>query len=133
MNKLEAKITKIQNHDSLNLVSFEFEQQTLTMISLELNETIKKNKKVILSIKSTNITLAKNLDGLISFSNKLLGKIKHIEKGELLSNIVSDINGTLIEAVITTNCFNEMNLALNDQILILFKESDLAIMEVKND
>lgn len=133
MNKLEAKITKIQNHDSLNLVSFEFEQQTLTMISLELNETIKKNKKVILSIKSTNITLAKNLDGLISFSNKLLGKIKHIEKGELLSNIVSDINGTLIEAVITTNCFNKMNLALNDQILILFKESDLAIMEVKND
>lgn len=133
MNKLEAKITKIQSHDSLNLVNFEFKNTNLKMISLELDDSIKENKKVVLNIKPTSITLAKNLTGLLSSSNKLLGKIKSLEKGELLSNIVSDVKDTLIETVITTNSFNKMDLKINDEIILLFKASDLSIMELKND
>ncbi|WP_417331856.1 TOBE domain-containing protein [Halarcobacter sp.] len=133
MNKLEAKVSKIKSKQSLNLVSFSFNTNTLTMISLDLDEKVKEDKQVLLSIKPTNITLAKNFEGLLSSSNKLLGKISNLEIGELLSSVICDVNGTLIEAVITTNSLEKMNLSLNEDIVLLFKASDLAIMEISND
>ncbi|RXJ63822.1 transporter, partial [Halarcobacter ebronensis] len=56
MNKLEAIVTKIKSKQSLNLVSFSFNTNSLTMISLDLDEKVKEDKKVLLSIKPTKIT-----------------------------------------------------------------------------
>lgn len=133
MNKLEAKVLKIKSKKSLNLVSFSFNSKTLSMISLDLNEEIKEQKRVLLSVKPTNITLAKNFEGFLSSSNRLLGKISNIEIGELLSSITCDVAGTFIEAIITTNSLEQMNLTLEEEIILLFKASDLAILEVLND
>lgn len=133
MNYLEAKINKIKSKDSLNLVTFEFFSETLTMISLDLKEDIKEKKKVLLNIKPTNITLAKEFEGLLSSSNKLLGKISKLEIGELLSSIICDVHGNLVEAVITTNSLKKMKLQAEDKIVLLFKASDLSILEVLDD
>lgn len=133
MNRLEAKIKKIKNKDSLNIVDFSFNENTLTMISLDLSSSIKENKNVLLSIKPTNITIAKNLSGEISFSNKLVSKVTLIEKGELLSNITCSIKNTNIEAIITTLSLEQMSLKVGDEVFVFFKATDLAIMEVIDD
>jgi len=133
MNKIEAKVSKIESVENLNLVNFLFNENTLTMISLELNKRVKKNKKVLLNIKPTNISLAKNFEGLISSSNKLTGKIVSIERGKLLSGVICDVNKVLMEAIVTTKSLDQMNLSLRENIVLLFKASDLAIEEVYDD
>lgn len=130
MNKFQCSVSKIENIESLNLVYFSFKSTTISMVSLDLSENITTNRKVILSLKPTNITLAKNFEGLLSSSNKLLGKIVYIEQGKLLSSVVCEVFDTQIESIITTNSLKQMKLAIDDEITLLFKASDISILEV---
>ncbi len=130
MNKFQCSVLKIENIESLNLVYFSFKSTTISMVSLDLSENITTNRKVILSLKPTNITLAKNFEGLLSSSNKLLGKIVYIEQGKLLSSVVCEVFDTQIESIITTNSLKQMKLAIDDEITLLFKASDISILEV---
>jgi len=130
MNKFKCSVSKIENIESLNLVYFSFKSTTISMVSLDLSENITTNRKVILSLKPTNITLAKNFEGLVSSSNKLLGKIVFIEQGKLLSSVVCEVFDTQIESIITTNSLKQMKLAVDDEITLLFKASDISILEI---
>jgi len=133
MNKIVATITKIEKLESLHIVSFSFSTYTLQMMSLDLNDDIKIGQKVVLGVKPTNVSFAKNLEGKISISNQLRAKIKGINKGKLLSSAIFETNYTLLESVFTTKSLKELNLQLYDEFTILIKASDLSILEVKND
>ncbi len=133
MNKIVAIVTKIERIESLHIVSFQFNNYKLEMMSLELGEDVKVGQKVVLGVKPTHISFAKNLDGKISISNQIRAKIKGINKGKLLSSAIFETNYTLIESVFTTTSLKEMNLQLHDEFTILIKASDLSILEVKND
>lgn len=132
MNTLRAKVLKIENKDSLNLVTFSFKSINLFMISLDLNEQIKENAKVVVYVKPTNISLAKEFEGQISSSNKLKGQIISIEKGQLLSSVICNVLDIQIQSMITTNSLNNMNLCVHDNITLFFKASDLSIREIIN-
>ena len=100
------------------------------MVSLNLNKEITLNKKVELSIKPTNILIAKNLQGEISISNQLKAKIVKVENGELLSSILLKVEDTILESIITVDSSKNMNLVEDEEVLILIKASDLFIQEV---
>lgn len=130
MSQLIATIKNIKNIDSLNIVEFGFYNHTLKMVSLNLNKQITINKKVKLSIKPTNILIAKNFQGEISISNQLKAKIVKVENGELLSSILLQIEDTILESIITVDSSKNMNLIENEEVIILIKASDLFIQEV---
>lgn len=130
MSQIIATIKNIRNVDSLNIVEFGFYNHTLKMVSLNLNKQIAINKKVKLSIKPTNILIAKNLQGEISISNQLKAKIVKVENGELLSSILLKIEDTILESIITVDSSKNMNLVEDEEVLILIKASDLFIQEV---
>ena len=130
MSQIIATIKNIRNIDSLNIVEFGFYNHTLKMVSLNLNKEITLNKKVELSIKPTNILIAKNLQGEISISNQLKAKIVKVENGELLSSILLKIEDTILESIITVDSSKNMNLVKDEEVLILIKASDLFIQEV---
>jgi len=130
MSQIIATIKNIRNVDSLNIVEFGFFNHTLKMVSLNLNKQITLNKKVKLSIKPTNILIAKNLQGEISISNQLKAKIVKVENGELLSSILLKIEDTILESIITVDSSKNMNLIEDEEVLILIKASDLFIQEV---
>ena len=100
------------------------------MVSLNLSKQISINKKVQLSIKPTNILIAKNLQGEISISNQLKAKIVKVENGELLSSILLKVEDTILESIITVDSSKNMNLVEDEEVLILIKASDLFIQEV---
>lgn len=133
MNKIEAIVSKIEKLDSLHIVSFQFGTYTLQMMSLELSEEVQVGKNVTLGVKPTHISFAKNLEGQISISNQIRAKIKGINKGKLLSSAIFEVNYNLIESVFTTKSLKSMNLQIHDEFTILFKASDLSIIEVAND
>ena len=130
MSQIIATIKNIRNVDSLNIVEFGFYNHTLKMVSLNLSKQISINKKVQLSIKPTNILIAKKFEGEISISNQLKAKIVKVENGELLSSILLKVEDTILESIITVDSSKNMNLVKDEEVLILIKASDLFIQEV---
>ena len=133
MSKLIATIKKINNIDNLNIVEFDFLGTSLKMMSLDLSSDVQIGKRVKLSVKPTNISIAKNFSGEISLSNQLVAIIQNIENGELLSSISLKIDDFLVESIITADSSKRMNLEIGNQVIILIKASDISIDEVLND
>lgn len=133
MNKIEAIISQIDSIDNLNIVQFDFFGIKLKMMSLDLNENIKVGQKVILIVKSTNILVAKEFQGMVSFSNQFKANIKDVDNGQLLSSITIKIQDINLESIITKSSSLKMDLKKDDEITVLIKASDLSIHEVIND
>ena len=133
MSQLVATIKKINSVDNLNIVEFDFNGLTLKMMSLDLNDDVKIGKKVELSVKPSNISIAKNLIGEISLSNQIVATIQSLENGQLLTSVILKINDTLLESIITVDSSKRMNLQIGEVVTILIKASNLSIREVLND
>ena len=133
MSQLVATIKKINFVDNLNIVEFDFNGLTLKMMSLDLNDDVKIGKKVELSVKPSNISIAKNLIGEISLSNQIVATIQSLENGQLLTSVILKINDTLLESIITVDSSKRMNLQIGEVVTILIKASNLSIGEVLND
>lgn len=133
MSQMVATVKSIENLEQLNIVEFEFNSHVLKMMSLDLNSNISIGKKVLLSVKPTNIALAKDLAGEISFSNQMVATIQTLMHGKLLSSIGLTINGIVFESIITLSSAKRMNLHINDEVVMLIKASDLFILDVFND
>ena len=133
MSQLVATIKKINSVDNLNIVEFDFNGLTLKMMSLDLNDDVKIGKKVELSVKPSNISIAKNLIGEISLSNQIVATIQSLENGQLLTSVILKINDTLLESIITVDSSKRMNLQIGESVTILIKASNLSIGEVLND
>lgn len=133
MSQLIATIKKINSVNNLNIVEFDFHGLTLKMMSLDLNSDVQIGKKVKLSVKPTNISLAKKISGEISLSNQIVATIQDIENGELLSSISLKTNDFLLESIITVDSAKRMNLQIGNEVIILIKASDISIEEVLND
>ena len=133
MSQFVATIKKIQSIDNLNIVKFDFCGLTLKMMSLDLNDDVEIGKKVKLSVKPSNISIAKNLSGEISLSNKIVATIQSLENGQLLTSVILKINDTILESIITVDSSKRMNLQIGEVVTILIKASNLSIEEVIND
>lgn len=130
MNRFQAKVTKIQTKESLNIVNFEFASHKLTMVSLDLDESIKVSSLVELSVKPTHIALAKEFSGVVSYSNQLSAEIVEVDNGELLSSIKLSVGDANFETIITRDSSTRMNLRVGDMVKIFIKASELSISEI---
>ncbi|MEO1953380.1 MAG: TOBE domain-containing protein [Campylobacterales bacterium] len=131
---LVASIIEIQSCDNLHIVKFDFDGQTLSMLSLELPKDIQLKKNVNLSIKPTAISIAKNFISETSFENQLKTSIKSITDGKLLTTMMlSSLDGIVFEAIITKELANNLALKVGDDVVAVIKASDISIAEVLDD
>jgi molybdopterin-binding protein len=133
LNKIKATVKNINNYDGVNIVEFDFNNIKLSMISLELSSKIQIGTSVILGVKPSHITLAKNLSGQISASNNFETTITNIEEGKLLAVVNMEVFDTHFESLITVNSVQRMNLKKGDNITVLIKAGELFIKELCND
>ena len=127
MNRFHATVSKIEHIENLHKVSFAFGKQHVKMVSLELDSSLQIGSEVKLSIKSTNIAIAKKLAGQISVLNQLDAKIVRVNNGGLLSSIGVDIEGVLFESLISLEASLVMELSVGDEVLVLFKGSEVSL------
>lgn len=130
MNEIPACIIDIQNCDVLNIVSFEFLDYKMAMMSLEL-EDVNVGDRAILTVKPSSVAIGKRFVGELSYSNQLKGYIKNIENGELLSYLEVKVGDIFIQSVITKKSALRMDLKQNDEVICIIKASDLSILEIK--
>jgi len=127
MSSISAEIKNIQSVEDLNIITFSAQTECLKMMSLELNRTLQIGSKVSLSVKASNIALAKGTSALLSYSNQLPVTILAIDEGILLSSIEVDFFGETLESLITTDSKKRMQLKVGERVTALIKSSDLAL------
>ncbi len=130
MSRLKATIVSIETVENLNIVKFSFNNTILTMMSLDLNSDIKIGTKVSLAIKPTHVAIAKDFNGIVSYSNQINTIINDIDNGKLLSSIKLGINDTIIESIITVESSQKMNLKVGDSVTALIKASEISIQGI---
>jgi len=127
MNQFTATVTKIEHIENLHLVSLRLGHQSIKMVSLELNELLELNKTVNLSVKSTNIAIAKNFTGMISYANQLPAKVTEVNNGKLLSSIQLSVEGFGFESLMTLEASLKMRLSVGDEVVVLIKGSEISV------
>ncbi|MBK8806749.1 MAG: tobe domain protein [Bacteroidales bacterium] len=131
MNKLEAKITQIQQSGAILLVDAEVDGQVFSALLIESAtnpEWLQIGHSVNLVFKETEVSLAKNLAGTISIRNKMVCTVISINKGELLSKIEMKFNNYTIGSLITTRAVNALELIVNEEIIAMVKSNEISLM-----
>lgn len=133
MSNLIAKVLKIENCDSLHIVKFDCNSKILSMMSLELDEKVKTGSKVKLVVKPSHIAVAKDFNGILSYSNQLKTIIVSIENGKLLSSIKLKFFDMVLESIISVESSKKMDLKVGDEVTAFIKASELSIVGVLDD
>ena len=119
MNQLKGTIKDIQSTDHMSLVSVEVNGDVFSAIVLEGKRgpaPYKMKDNVTLLFKETEVGLAKDLSGSVSFRNRFKGVITKIEKGPLLAKITLKFQKHTIESIISTQSSDQMNLKEADHV-----------------
>jgi molybdopterin-binding protein len=131
MNKIAAVIANIEQKGSLALIEFDFMQEKLTMITLDIDETLCAGQEVILEINPSQVAVAKNYNGDLSYSNQIDAKIESIDLGAILCTLILELqDGSKIEAIITAKSAINMSLSKGDEIKAILKASQISLGEV---
>ncbi|HRX12947.1 MAG TPA: TOBE domain-containing protein [Draconibacterium sp.] len=132
MNKLPGTISKIQQSGAILLVDVDVEGVLFSAMLIESAtqpEWLQTGNSIELIFKETEVSLAKNLSGLISTRNRMKCEITQIELGELLSKIDLKFQRFQISSAITTRSVNLLNLKIGDQVEALVKANEISFMK----
>lgn len=132
MNKLEAIVTHIEGEQNLHIISFDFQGSTLSMLGLDLPKGLHVGSKVILGAKPSHISIAKNFEGQLSYSNQLEATISRIEEGTLLCSLILHVKGVMLQSFVTRKSLKRMHLQAGDAVTLLIKASELFVLEVSD-
>ena len=132
MNKLIGKIIDVQSSDNMSIVQVDVQGDVFSSIVLEGKKgplSYKKNDKVTLLFKETEVGIAKNLTGMISFRNRFKSIVEKIEKGPLLAKVTLNYRNNPIESVISTQSASQLKLSENEEVEWLVKTNEVTIMK----
>jgi molybdopterin-binding protein len=136
VNKLKAKIVKIESSDHLSLVDLEANGDIFSCVIIETPNTadyLRINNEVFILFKETEVSIGKNFSGHISLRNQIHSTIIKIQKGSVLTEICLDYKGLELGSIITTRSANKMNLEIGDSVIGFVKANEVSIMTIEEE
>jgi molybdate transport system regulatory protein len=130
MNRLSGRIINIQVLGSIALVEVAVGRHQLTATIIGNGEQVSAwslDMPVTLLFDETEVSLAKNLSGLISIRNRMPAIVTSIQHGQLLTRVVLDMDGHSFSSVITTKSSQALQLALGDAVEGLVKSNEMSV------
>lgn len=88
---------------------------------------LKIGRQVTLLFKETEVSIGKNLSGMISLRNRITSRIKKIEKSKILTKITLDYRGEEITSIISTKSAERLSLAQGDDVEWLVKANEISL------
>lgn len=132
MNKLSGKILEIQQSGAILLVDIDVDGHGFSALLIESAsqpEWLQTGKTIELIFKETEVSLAKNLSGLISTRNRLECTVQQIERGDLLSKVELQFHKHTITSAITTRSVDLLKLKNGDKVEALVKANEISLMK----
>jgi len=135
VNKLDGKIVLIETSPHMSMVDIDVSGDVFSSIVLETPSTaayLKEGNSITLLFKETEVSIAKNLSGLISLRNRFKAKIKRLEKSEILAKVILDYKGHEIVSIISTRSAIKLQLAPGDDIEWLVKTNEVSLCSLSS-
>jgi molybdopterin-binding protein len=133
MNSLKGHIKEVQVNGSLSLVTIALSDEIFfKAIIIETPETasyLSEGHLVKVLFKETEVVIGRDIKHLISLQNQIRGKIKRIERGLLLSNIIITTSAGDISSIITTNAADQLNLKEELTVYAMVKTNEIMLSE----
>lgn len=132
MNKLTGKISRIQQSGAILLVDVQVDGHGFSALLIESAshpECIQTGAMIHLVFKETEVSIAKNISGLISTRNRMKCTVLHIERGELISKISLQFHDYFLTSAITTRSVDALGLNLGDEVEALIKANEVSLMK----
>jgi len=131
MNQLRGCITAIESNGFVSLVDVAVGADRFAAILLESPASapyLAIGRDVRVLFKETEVSLAKNLSGQLSLRNRLNGKVRHIRRGAILSEVELDYQGESVTSIITTRAVDRLDLLEGDEVEALIKANEVSLM-----
>jgi len=132
MNKLTGIITQIQQSGAILLVDVVVGGHGFSALLIESAtqpEWLRTGNTIDLVFKETEVTLAKDLSGIISMRNRMKCKVISIERGGLLSKIALKFQNHIIASAITTRAVDALHLTIGEEVEALVKANEISLMK----
>lgn len=132
MNKLRGKISEIQSSENMSIVFVEVNEDRFSAFVLggrNGSEEYRIGDSVTLLFKETEVGIAKNLTGAISFRNRFKAEIKKVDKGPILTRLKLCYRHHPLESIISTQSAISMELKEKEEIEWLVKTNEMTLMK----
>lgn len=132
MNKLTGKIVLVETSPHMSMVDIDVDGDVFSSIVLETPATaayLKKGSSVNLLFKETEVSIGKNLTGLISLRNRFKATIKNLEKSDILTKVFLNYKGKAIISIISTRSAQKLALAEGDEVEWLVKTNEVSLLK----
>jgi molybdate transport system regulatory protein len=131
MNKLPGIVTHVDTSVGVSLADIDVAGDTLSALVIASDSHASfliDNTPVLVLFAETEVSLAKNLSGLISLRNRLASRVKTLDRGAVLTRAVLDYRGHDVVAVITTRSAERLSLAPGDEVECLIKANEVTLV-----
>lgn len=132
MNKLSGIINNIQQSGAILLVDVDVDGHGFSAMLIESAtqpEWLQTGNAIDLVFKETEVSLAKNLSGMISMRNRMKCTVQDIERGELLSKVSLQFLKYTLTSAITTRSVNSLDLKVGDEVEALVKANEVSLIK----
>jgi len=131
MNRLPATLAAVEVHGSIALVDTLIGAHRFTATLIGAGAEVgawQTGMPVTLLFKETEVSLAKNLAGLISLRNRIPCTVRAVEHGRLLTRVALDFCDHRLESVITTRSALALAITPGDAVEALVKANEMAVL-----
>jgi molybdate transport system regulatory protein len=131
MNTLHGNLQAVQTAGSIALADIDVAGEIMSALLVEGDAQISQlqpGAAVLVLFQETEVSLAKNLAGLISLRNRLLARITQIDKSAILTRVVLDFRGQPLVSIITTRSAQRLSLQIGDEVEALIKANEVTVV-----
>lgn len=130
MNQLKGTIAAIESNSHMSLVDVAVGGDMFSATLLETPETafyLKIGQAVTMLFKETEVSLAKNLTGMITLRNRIPVVVTGIERGAIMSAVKLDYRGLSLTSIVTTRGIDRLQLMIGDHVEALVKANEILL------
>jgi molybdate transport system regulatory protein len=133
VNRIKATVNQVTTSGGIKLVDLEAAGCKLTALLIDSApdvEWLKVGVPVYAVFKETEVSLGKNLTGLLSLRNKLPCTVSGLEKGTLMSVVHLQFGSYRLGSAITTRSVEMLGLQPGDAVTALIKSNEMTLMKI---
>lgn len=131
MNRFTGKISSIVTSGAVSRVGVNVGGTILSAVVLETPETasyLRTGAEIDCLFKETEVGLARDLTGEVSFGNRIAGVVESVEEGMIFSRVRLRVAGGVLSALIGTVEASMMKLTGGDPITALIHPGEISLM-----
>ncbi len=132
MNILQGHITGLTTSENLTLVDAQVGSVTMTAITIgspEKNSYLLINRKIDLLFNESEVSIGKDLGGLISMNNRIDCIIESLERGKIFTRVFLSFGGQSMKSLITARSAERLALKEGEMVTALIKTNEVFLRE----